>query len=88
MPCRPMCTGWLAAAKEAGIETVDIGAPLGLLLSVKDPVEVDMVKRAAILSNKVTLISLVVFGIRNDGCLLAERHVLGGCAALAKMQGE
>lgn len=50
---RPMCTGWLAAAKDAGIETVDIGAPVGLLLSVKDAVEVDMVKRAAILSNKV-----------------------------------
>eukprot|EP00752_Nemacystus_decipiens_P016325 g14600.t1 len=49
----PMCTGWLAAAKEAGIETVDVSAALGLLLSVKDPVEVDMVKRAAILSNKV-----------------------------------
>lgn len=55
-----MCTGWQAAAKEAGIETVDIGAPLGLLLSVKDPVEVDMVKRAAILSNKVRYGSSVV----------------------------
>lgn len=55
-----MCTGWLAAAKEAGIETVDIGAPLGLLLSVKDPVEVDMVKRAAILSNKVQVTMVVV----------------------------
>lgn len=48
-----MCSGWMGAAKAAGIETVGVGSPLGLLLSVKDGVEVDMIKRAAILTNKV-----------------------------------
>lgn len=77
-----MCTGWLAAAKGAGIETVDIGAPLGLLLSVKDPVEVDMVKRAAILSNKVKKSEQsFLVGLRYEDCLLAERHSLRMCLA-------
>lgn len=48
-----MCSAWLAASKAAGIETVAMEAPLGLLLSVKDDVELDMIKRASILTNKV-----------------------------------
>ncbi|CAM9230410.1 unnamed protein product [Ectocarpus sp. 4 AP-2014] len=49
----PMCSGWIAAAQAAGIESVEVSSALGLLLSVKDATEVEMVKRAAILTNKV-----------------------------------
>lgn len=50
---RPICSGWMAASKAAGVETTDVSSALGLLLSVKDDAEVEMVKRASILTNKV-----------------------------------
>lgn len=56
---RPMCSGWIAAAQAAGIESVEVSSALGLLLSVKDATEVEMVKRAAILTNKVCPVSRV-----------------------------
>ncbi|CAN0504866.1 unnamed protein product [Scytosiphon promiscuus] len=43
----------MAAAKAAGIETAEVSSALGLLLSVKDEQEVELVKRASILTNKV-----------------------------------
>ncbi|CAM9140596.1 unnamed protein product, partial [Discosporangium mesarthrocarpum] len=49
----PMASGWLEAVKAAGVESVDISPGLGLILAVKDPVEQENVKRAAILTNKV-----------------------------------
>ncbi|CAM9636027.1 unnamed protein product [Scytosiphon promiscuus] len=49
----PICSGWMAAAKAAGIETAEVSSALGLLLSVKDEQEVELVKRASILTNKV-----------------------------------
>lgn len=62
---RPICSGWLAAAKTAGVETVETAPALGLLLSVKDSNEVDNIKRAAILTNKVCLRS----STRTSGCV-------------------
>lgn len=48
-----ICSGWLTAAKGAGVDSVEVAPALGLLLSVKDSVELDNIKRAAILTNKV-----------------------------------
>ena len=50
---RPICAGWIGAATAAGVESFEISPALGLLLSVKDSSELDNVKRAAILTNKV-----------------------------------
>ncbi|CAN0523184.1 unnamed protein product, partial [Laminaria digitata] len=50
---RSICSGWLAAAKAGGVEVVETAPALGLLLSVKDPQEVELIRRAAILTNKV-----------------------------------
>ncbi|CAM9902691.1 unnamed protein product [Ascophyllum nodosum] len=49
----PICAGWIGAATAAGVESFEISPALGLLLSVKDSSELDNVKRAAILTNKV-----------------------------------
>lgn len=57
---RPMCSGWLGAAKAAGVEKVDVTPAMGLLLSVKDSIELDNIKRAAILTNKVRLSLLLL----------------------------
>lgn len=50
---RPICSGWIAAAKAEGVEIVETAPALGLLLSVKDTNEIDNIKRASILTNKV-----------------------------------
>ena len=51
---RPICSGWIAAAKAGGVESVEIAPAMGFLLSVKDINELENVKKAAILTNKVS----------------------------------
>ncbi|CAM9551683.1 unnamed protein product [Chrysoparadoxa australica] len=48
-----MASGWLSYVKSQGIETVDITLAVGLVLAVKIGDELDLMKKAAILSNKV-----------------------------------
>jgi nucleosome binding factor SPN SPT16 subunit len=44
---------WIEAAAAGGLESVDCALPIGKLLCVKDETEVELCKRAAVLSNKV-----------------------------------
>jgi nucleosome binding factor SPN SPT16 subunit len=44
---------WKKAAENAQVESIDCSLPLGKILCVKDDIELELCKRAAVLSNKV-----------------------------------
>ena len=49
----PFIPSWAGALEGAGLETVEIASALGKFLAVKDEAEIELCKRAAVLSNKV-----------------------------------
>jgi nucleosome binding factor SPN SPT16 subunit len=50
----PFAEAWKAASTAAGVEIVDVTTPLSLLLAVKDKEEVELMRTAAMATNRVS----------------------------------
>jgi nucleosome binding factor SPN SPT16 subunit len=75
----PFAEAWKAASTAAGVEIVDVTTPLSLLLAVKDKEEVELMRTAAMATNRVSALCCSL----SAHCVVLQLYAHASCCAQA-----